>query len=101
MLKSERFFDVRNYPEILFVSTAVDWKSKKRAEMRGELTLHGATRTVEIPIEGQLVDDGTIVVVGSLDITITDFDIVPPTGFSVLSIAETGIIELQLAFVPA
>ena len=71
------------------------------ATATGELTLHGATRAVEIPIEGQLVDDGTIVVVGSLDITITDFDIVPPTGFSVLSIAETGIIELQLAFVPA
>jgi polyisoprenoid-binding protein YceI len=68
------------------------------ATASGELTLHGVTRTVEIPIEGRLVDDGTIVVVGSLDVALADYDIEPPTGFSVLSIEEVGTIELQLAF---
>lgn len=67
----------------------------------GELTLHGVSRVVEIPIEGQFVDETTIVVVGSLDITITDYDIEPPTGFAVLSIADVGTIELQLAFAPS
>ncbi len=71
------------------------------ATATGDLTLHGVTHTVEIPIEGRLVDEETIVVVGSVDIVVTDFEIVPPTGFSVLSIAEMGTIELQLAFVPA
>lgn len=62
MLKSERFFDVRNYPEILFVSTAVDWKSKKRAEMRGELTLHGVTKPVifSVLLTGEKDDNGVI-----------------------------------------
>ena len=64
----------------------------------GDLTLHGVTRTVEIPIQGQLVDDDTIVVVGSLDVALADYDIEPPTGFSVLSIEDVGTIELQLAF---
>jgi len=68
------------------------------ATATGELTLHGVSRTVEIPIEGQLLDGSTIVVVGSLDVALADYDIEPPTGFAVLSIADVGTIELQLAF---
>jgi polyisoprenoid-binding protein YceI len=68
------------------------------ASATGDLTLHGVTRTVEIPIEGQLVDDRTIVVVGSIDVALADYDIEPPTGFSVLSIEDVGTIELQLTF---
>jgi polyisoprenoid-binding protein YceI len=71
------------------------------ATATGELTLHGVTREVEIPIEGEFVDAATIVVVGSLDVMITDHGIEPPTGFAVLSIADVGTIELQLAVVPA
>ncbi len=68
------------------------------ATATGDLTLHGVTRSVAFPIEGLLVDPQTIVVVGSLDIALADFDIEPPTGFSVLSIEDVGTIELQLAF---
>jgi polyisoprenoid-binding protein YceI len=64
----------------------------------GDLTLHGVTRSVAVPIEGQLVDAGTIVVVGSVDVALADHAIEPPTGFAVLSIADTGTIELQLTF---
>ena len=51
-----------------------------------------------IELEGSLVA-GTMVVVGSADVTLTDYAIEAPTGFSVLSIAEVGTFELQLAFV--
>ncbi len=64
----------------------------------GDLTLHGVTNQVSIPIEGTLVDDETIVVVGSLVIALADYDIEPPTGMRVLSIEDTGTIEMQLAF---
>jgi len=64
----------------------------------GDLTVHGVTRNVAIPIAAQLVDGTTIVVVGSLDIALADYDIEPPTGFAVLSINEVGTIEMQLAF---
>lgn len=67
------------------------------ATARGELTLHGVTRSVEVPLEGTLVDD-TIVVVGSLEVVLTDYDIEAPVGFRVLTIEEQGVFELQLAF---
>ena len=66
--------------------------------MTGDLTLHGVTRSVEIPIQGQLLDGGAIVVVGALDVALADYEIEPPTGFAVLSIDDVGTIELQLAF---
>ena len=64
----------------------------------GDLTLHGVTRQVEIPMEAEFVDGTTIVVVGSLDLLITDFGIEAPVGFKVLSINENGTIEMQLIF---
>jgi polyisoprenoid-binding protein YceI len=65
----------------------------------GDFTLHGVTRSVEIPVEAQL-SSGAIVVVGSLPVTLTDYGIVAPTGFSVLSIDESGTMEFQLFFTP-
>jgi polyisoprenoid-binding protein YceI len=64
----------------------------------GDLTLHGVTRRVEIPMEAELVSAETIVAVGSLEIVITDYEIEAPVGFRVLSIDETGTIEMQLVF---
>ncbi len=66
----------------------------------GDLTLHGVTQPVSIDLEGSLVD-GTMVVVGSIEIALADYAIEKPTGFSVLDIADTGLLELQLAFNPA
>jgi polyisoprenoid-binding protein YceI len=46
MIKSERFFDVEKYPEILFVSRNFAWTSKDTATISGDLTVHGVTRPV-------------------------------------------------------
>ena len=64
----------------------------------GDLTLHGVTNSISMPVEGSLVA-GTVVVIGSVDVALADYGIEPPTGFSVLGINETGTIEVQLAFV--
>ncbi len=64
----------------------------------GDLTLHGVTKTVELAVEGRVVDGRTVVAVGSLAVALADYAIDPPTGFAVLSIEDTGIIELQLEF---
>lgn len=61
----------------------------------GEFTLHGVTRTVTWPLQAQLVGE-TIVVVGSLDIAMAEFDITPPSAQRVLSIDDVGVAELQL-----
>ena len=61
----------------------------------GDLTIHGVTKSVEFPLEAKLVN-GTVVVVGSLDITFSDFDVETPTSAAVLSVEDHGELELQL-----
>jgi polyisoprenoid-binding protein YceI len=46
MLKGKKFFDVDNFPEMLFVSTDFQWLSKTEAVLIGDLTMHGVTRRV-------------------------------------------------------
>lgn len=67
------------------------------AEAVGTLTLHGVTRPVTIDLEAQLTD-GVIVVTGQLPIAFADYDIDKPSAFSVLSVEDNGIMELQLFF---
>jgi len=66
----------------------------------GDLTLHGVTRSVEISIQAQRTGN-EIQAIGSVDVALTDYAIEAPTGFLVLSIANTGTIELHLLFQPA
>ena len=63
----------------------------------GELTIHGVTRAVEIPLEAQLVDD-SIVVVGSMEIVFADYDVEVPSAPVVLSADDHGVLEVQLLF---
>jgi polyisoprenoid-binding protein YceI len=63
----------------------------------GDLTIHGVTNSVSIPLQGQLVN-GQVVVVGSTEIVFADYQIAQPTAASVLSVEDHGVIELQLVF---
>lgn len=80
MLKSQRFFDVENYPEILFVSTSIHWTSQTTAEMKGNLTLHGVTRVVtfQVLLTSMEKEPGSqvekIVAKASTTISRSDFD---------------------------
>lgn len=64
---------------------------------QGNLSLHGATQAIEIPLEAQL-NNGVLVVVGSLDIMLADYGIDPPSAPVVASVEDHGVIELQLFF---
>jgi polyisoprenoid-binding protein YceI len=64
---------------------------------KGELTLHGVTRPVEIPLQARLSGD-VVTVTGSLPILFADYSIERPSSFLVLSIQDHGIMELQLHF---
>jgi polyisoprenoid-binding protein YceI len=66
----------------------------------GQLTLHGQTKDVQIPLKAKL-SGNTILVTGSLDIAFADYGISKPNSFAVLSIADTGTLELQLFFTKA
>jgi polyisoprenoid-binding protein YceI len=54
ILKGDAFFDVKNFPEVLFVSKSVKWLSPTEGVLTGDLTLRGITRSVDFRLE--LVD---------------------------------------------
>lgn len=64
---------------------------------RGDLTVHGITNSIEMPLEARLVD-GVIVVIGSTEIVFADYDVEAPSAVIVLSVEDRGQIELQLFF---
>ncbi|MDA3038304.1 MAG: YceI family protein [Actinomycetota bacterium] len=64
----------------------------------GDLTIHGVTKAVVFPLEAQLVGS-TIVIVGSLEISLADFGVVAPTAPIVLSVEDVAIVEFQLLLV--
>ncbi len=64
----------------------------------GDLTLHGVTKTVEIPAQAQLAD-GQIQVAGALTFALADFDITAPNiGGFIVSIADEGTLEFLVNF---
>ena len=50
-LRSEDFLDVKKFPKATFVSTSVETKGKDKAVLKGDFTLHGVTRQIEIEVE--------------------------------------------------
>ena len=94
--------ETSNYPTASFVLTepiefgdAAATGQTVTVDAVGELTIHGVTRTVTIPLEAQLVD-GTIVIVGSTTITFSDYGVSVPAAPIVISAEDAGTLELQL-----
>jgi polyisoprenoid-binding protein YceI len=67
------------------------------ADVTGDLTLHGVTRTVTVPVEGRW-DGETVQVVGQIPIEFADYDITPPSVGGFVTVADKGAMELQLVF---
>lgn len=67
------------------------------ATATGDLTVHGVTKQVSVPVTARWTGS-RIEVAGSIDIAIADYGIEKPVGFIVLSIADTGTIEFHLLF---
>ena len=94
--------DTATYPTATFVLTepvdlGTDAASGATAtvDATGDLTIHGVTQQVTIPLQAQLVD-GTIVIVGATEITFADYGVSVPEAPIVLSAEDTGTLELQL-----
>ncbi len=76
-MQSDKVLDTARFPEISFVSTSVETpaggsSSPKRYLVRGNLTLHGVTRPIELPVsfaEGRYA--------GKVTLKQTDFGITP------------------------
>ena len=61
----------------------------------GDLTLHGVTNSVEIPLQAQVSGD-VVTIVGSLPIVFADYGMDSPRSMIVLSVEDNGVMELQL-----
>lgn len=61
----------------------------------GNLTVHGVTQAVEIPLTAEL-QNGVIVVFGQLELALADYDIDTPSAPVVVSVEDTAVLELQL-----
>ncbi len=46
----------------------------------GELTVAGATRTINFPVEGTITDDETVQFSGSYKLNMKDYDVDPPSA---------------------
>jgi polyisoprenoid-binding protein YceI len=49
-LRSANFFEVEKYPTITFTSSKVEPKGKDLYEVTGDLTMHGVTKTLKVPV---------------------------------------------------
>jgi polyisoprenoid-binding protein YceI len=92
------------YPEAMFVLTepvTLDElpgdREQVAASATGELTIHGTTQSVQVPIVAELVD-GVVTVVGSIEIPFADYGIAAPQSMMVLSVDDLGVMEFQLHF---
>ena len=64
---------------------------------KGQLTLHGQTRDVEVPMKARLSGD-VIAVSGSIPIAFADYGMEKPESFKVLSVDDQGTMEFQVFF---
>jgi polyisoprenoid-binding protein YceI len=66
----------------------------------GELTLHGVTKPVTLQLQARWTGDA-ITVAGNAPIVLSDFDmdIIEIPGF--VTVADNGVLELQLVLQPA
>lgn len=64
-------------------------------DLAGDLTIHGTTKRVTIPLRGQVVGE-QIEVVGSLTFPMAEFGITPPDIAGIVSVEDTGTMEFKL-----
>jgi polyisoprenoid-binding protein YceI len=93
-MKSDKVLDVQRFPEIRFVSTSITLQDGGRLQVRGDLTLHGATRPVEFPITFSKDRYS-----GSVKLKQTDFGIAP-VSIAGGTVKVKDVIEVVFEIVP-
>ena len=91
------------FPTATFVSSApitlpaTAVNGQTNTEVVGDLTIHGVTKRVTIPLQVQL-NNGRIETVGSLTFPFSDFGMTPPSIAGVVTVGDTVTLEFQLLF---
>jgi polyisoprenoid-binding protein YceI len=97
-----RIMETGKFPTAVFkLSGPVDFgkvpadKETVKAKAKGELTLHGVTKPVEVELEARM-NGGNVEVLGSLPLTFADYGIQDPSFKPFVEVGETGFIEWLL-----
>ncbi|MGH9225591.1 MAG: YceI family protein, partial [Acidimicrobiales bacterium] len=97
-LESNRF------PKATFLSTgAIEFPASAesgaavKTDVTGDLTIHGVTKRVTIPLDTQ-INSGRIEVVGSLTFPFSDFGMSPPSIAGIVTVESNATLEFQLFF---
>jgi len=77
------------------VPATVESGTTAKVTLKGDLTLHGVTKSVEVPAEVTL-KNGTLVVVGQITLQFADYAINKPNSPKVVGMEDKGVMELQL-----
>lgn len=98
----ERGLQTDRYPRALFVSAGpvaipaeAENGSQVMLDLPGQLTIHGVTRTVSIPIEAGLTN-GRLEVAGSHEFAMSEFGITPPSVANIVTVEPRGTMEFRL-----
>ena len=71
LLKSENFFDVERYPDVLFISNQFIWTGPQTAVLKGDLTLRGITRPIIFDVTVTPMDHRATGEAGTLEVKAT------------------------------
>lgn len=98
--KVQQALETSQFPTATFTLTSpvdlgADAKDGVTVQATGDLTIHGVTKSVTIPLSAAVKGD-TVVVTGSLDLTFADYGVEVPTSPIVVSADDHGQLELQL-----
>jgi len=66
----------------------------------GDLTLHGKTNRIELPLQARLTGS-EIEAAGSVELTMTDYGITPPSFGGIVEVGDKGTLEVQLVLTKA
>ena len=94
-MKSDKCLDVQRFPEIRFASTSVTPQGSDKFQVRGDLTLHGVTKPVEMTVA---LANGRYN--GSVKLKQTDFGITP-VAVAGGTVKVKDVIEIVFEIVPA
>ena len=101
MIRS-RGLEIDTYPTAVFESTATpdlapldSTDAVVQIELSGQIRLHGVTKAVTAHVLAQRRRN-TIVVTGTINLTLSDFKIDKPNVANIVSIADHGVVEWQL-----
>jgi len=100
--------EAARFPKITFVSTRIEdlnWEvpgSDATATIIGNLTMHGVTREIRVPIDAILSPDGKLSADGEVRLDFTEFGVAPPSAlFGAIKSGTIADLNFRVIAVPA